>query len=199
MNVRQRGYDQHGFTLIEMIGVVAVIGILASVAAPMIFDAIRNARVTAFVEDVNALKTAVTRYYNDTGVFPNHIPTDARENYKVLLRNPAAAPVAGWDGPYIEKDIVNPFRADGYRGIVSTGNANFQFDLDGDGNVDTTRATVLRIDNVSDTDAQRISDILDNDGDVVSGTGSWQASGRVKRYGTNSDHPHILLVYLVRE
>lgn len=194
MNVRQRG-----FTLIEMIGVVAVIGILASVAAPMIFDAIRNARVTAFVEDVNALKTAVTRYYNDTGTFPTHIPTDSRDTTKVLLRNPAASPIAGWDGPYVEKDIVNPFRAGGYRGIVSTTNANFQFDLDGDGNVDTTSVTVLRMDNVSDTDAQRISDILDSDGDVATGTAAWQAAGRVKRYGTNSDHPHILLVYMARE
>lgn len=194
MQVRIRG-----FTLIEMIGVVAVIGILASVAAPMIFDAIRNARVTAFVEEANSLRTAVTNYYNDTGNFPNHRPTSTNANLKVLLTNPAAAPIAGWSGPYIEKDIDNPFQAGANRGIWNTNAANYQFDLDGDGNVDTTQVAVLRMDQVSDADARRISDILDNDGDIESGTNAWFSSGRVKRFGTNSDHPHILLVYLARE
>ena len=194
MHVRNRG-----FTLIEMVGVVAVIGILASVAAPMIFDAIRNARVTAFVEEANTLRTAVTNFYNDTGQFPNHQPLSTNVRNRTLLTNPAASPVAGWNGPYLEKDIDNPFRAGAARGVWNSTNANYQFDLDGDGTVDTTRVAVLRMDQVSDADAQRISDILDNDGDVTTGTNAWFASGRVKRFGANSDHPHILLVYLASE
>ena len=188
-----------GFTLIEMIDVVAVIGILASVAAPMIFDAIRNARVTAFVEEANSLRAAVTTYYNDTGTFPNHRPLSSAANQKVLMSNPAASPIAGWNGPYIEKEIKNPFNPSGQLGLWNETNANYQFDLDGDGNVDTTRVSVLRMDNVSDEDARRISDILDDDGDVTSGNGAWYAAGRVKRYGTNSNHPHILLVYMARD
>ncbi|MEM9056612.1 MAG: prepilin-type N-terminal cleavage/methylation domain-containing protein [Pseudomonadota bacterium] len=188
-----------GFTLIEMIGVVAVIGILASVAAPMIFDAIRNARVTAFVEEANSLRTAVTNYYNDTGAFPNHRPLSTAVTQKVLMTNPSTAPIPGWNGPYIEKEIANPFNPSGQRGLWNETNANYQFDLDGDGNVDTTRVSVLRMDNVSDEDARRISDILDGDGDVTTGNGAWFAAGRVKRFGVNSDNPSILLVYMARE
>ena len=75
---------QRGFTLMEMIGVMAVIAILVSVATPMIFDAMRTAKVTSFVEEVNVVKTAVASYYEDTGSFPTHIPTDKKEKNRQL-------------------------------------------------------------------------------------------------------------------
>ncbi len=184
---------QAGFTLMEMIGVVAVIAILASMATPMIFDAIRSARVTAFVEDVNVLRTAVARYYEDTGQFPTHIPTDTRDG-RSLLSNRRTNPIGGWAGPYIEKQFENPFQEGGYRSILSTNNANYQFDLDGDGTIDTSGVSVVRIDNVSDTDARKISDILDGDGDVATrrgfmeSCGSCEALRRHRRGSTAADY-----------
>ncbi len=189
---------QNGFTLMEMIGVMAVIAILVSVATPLIFDAIRNAKVTAFVEDVNMIKGAIAQYYEDTGDFPTHIPTDNRDRNKNLMKDNPARPIGGWDGPYIEKELDNPFQEGGYRAILTSTNANFQFDLDGDGTVDTTSVAVIRIDNVSDEEARAISNILDGDGDVDNGNGAWNAAGRVKRYGVNSDHPNRLLIYIAR-
>lgn len=187
---------EHGFTLMEMIGVMAVIAILVSVATPMIFDAIRNAKVTAFVEDVNQLKGAVAQYYEDTGNFPTHVPTDDRAQYRLLMKNNPDRPIRGWNGPYLEKEMDNPFTEGGYRAVMSSNNANFQFDLDGDGTVDTSSAAFVRIDGVSDEEARAISDIFDNDGDVTSGSGAWNAAGRVKRYGVNSDNASILLIYI---
>ena len=189
---------QRGFTLMEMIGVMAVIAILASIATPMIFEAIRNAKVTAFVEDLNTLRTAVARFYEDTGNYPIHIPTDTRDSRKQLIRNDAANPVAGWDGPYLEKEFNNPFDEGAYRAILSTANANYQFDFDGDGNVDTNSVVVIRVDRVSDEEARKISDIIDNDGSELQGATSWQCSGRVKRFGTNCDHANRLLIYLAK-
>lgn len=189
---------QTGFTLMEMIGVVAVIAILASMATPMIFEAIRNARVAAFVEDVNVIRSAVARYYEDTGLFPTHVPTDSRNGRQLLLRNRTGNPIGGWDGPYLDKDFENPFRENGYRAILSTANANYQFDLDGDGAVDTSGVAVIRIDNVSDRDAQKISDILDNDGDAVTGDAAWNKAGRVKRFGTAGTDRSRLLIFLSR-
>lgn len=189
---------QSGFTLMEMIGVVAVIGILASMATPMIFESIRNAKVTAFVEEVNVLRTAVARYYEDTGGFPVHVPTDDRDGYSLLTQNSASSPVGGWDGPYIEKEFENPFNQNGYRSVLSTTDANYQFDLDGDGNMDTSNVAVVRVDDVSDTEAQMISDLLDNDGDVTSGNGAWNVAGRVKRHGITGNHSHVVLIYLSR-
>ncbi|MEM7082039.1 MAG: prepilin-type N-terminal cleavage/methylation domain-containing protein [Pseudomonadota bacterium] len=189
---------QLGFTLMEMIGVVAVIAILASMATPMIFDSMRNAKVTAFVEDVNVMRTAVARYYEDTGLFPVHIPTDQRDGRRMLMSNSSSNPVGGWDGPYIEKEFDNPFRDGGFRSVISTANANYQFDLDGDGNVDTAGVAVLRVDNVSATEARMISDLLDNDGDVDSGTAAWNRAGRVKRLGANGNSNSSLIIYLTR-
>lgn len=189
---------QRGFTLMEMIGVMAVIAILVSVATPMIFEAIRNAKVTAFVEDVSMLKGAVAQYYEDTGEFPTHIPTDNRDRNKQLMKDNAANPIRGWNGPYLEKELDNPFSEGSYRGVLTSSNANFQFDLDGDGTVDTSSVSVIRIDRVSDEEARAISDILDNDGTEDSGSDAWYAAGRVKRYGVNSDHPHSLLIYISR-
>lgn len=189
---------QAGFTLMEMIGVVAVIAILASMATPMIFDAIRSARVTAFVEDVNVLRTSVARYYEDTGQFPTHIPTDTRDGRSLLLSNSRNNPVGGWAGPYIEKQFENPFQEGGYRSILTTNNANYQFDLDGDGTIDTSGVSVLRIDNVSDADARKISDILDGDGDMTRGAASWNRAGRVKRYGATGNDQRRLIIFLSR-
>lgn len=189
---------QRGFTLMEMIGVMAVIAILVSIATPMIFDAIRDAKVTSFAEDVNMLKGAIAQYYEDTGQFPTHIPTDNRDRNKQLMKDNPANPIRGWNGPYLEKELANPFLDGGYRAVLTSTNANFQFDLDGDGTVDTTSVAVIRIDQVSDEEARAISDIFDNDGSQNSGTGAWNAAGRVKRYGVNSDHPHSLLIYIAK-
>lgn len=187
---------QRGFTLMEMIGVMAVIAILVSVATPMIFDAIRNAKVTAFVEDVNMVKGAVAQYYEDTGSFPTHIPSDNRDRNKRLMKNDASSPVNGWNGPYMEKDLGNPFTEGAYAAVLVSSNANYQFDLDGDGTPDTSNVALIRVDQVTDEEAKAISDIFDNDGSVDSGSDAWNAGGRVKRYGVNSDHAHSLLIYI---
>ncbi|MEM7233820.1 MAG: prepilin-type N-terminal cleavage/methylation domain-containing protein, partial [Planctomycetota bacterium] len=68
MRTTQQG--QKGFTLMEMIGVVAVIAILAAMATPMIFDAILDARVSAVLQQARTLETAAARYYTDTGQWP---------------------------------------------------------------------------------------------------------------------------------
>jgi prepilin-type N-terminal cleavage/methylation domain-containing protein len=51
------------FTLIEMIGVLAIIGILAAVVAPRVIESIRDAKVTSAISSVNAAKTASLNYY----------------------------------------------------------------------------------------------------------------------------------------
>src|SRR5262245_31498766 len=58
---------QQGFTLIEMIGVLAVIAILASLLIPKIFEAINNARVNNAAVTVNTCKTAIADHYAKFG------------------------------------------------------------------------------------------------------------------------------------
>ncbi|MCZ6798929.1 MAG: prepilin-type N-terminal cleavage/methylation domain-containing protein, partial [Nitrospirae bacterium] len=56
-----------GFTLIEMIGVLAVIAILAALVLPKVFDVIAESRVNAIAASVKTYETSMAKYYGDLG------------------------------------------------------------------------------------------------------------------------------------
>ncbi|MEM8981574.1 MAG: prepilin-type N-terminal cleavage/methylation domain-containing protein [Pseudomonadota bacterium] len=188
--------NSRGFTLMEMIGVVAVIAILAAMATPMIFDAIRNARVSAFAQDIRTVKAAVARFYADTGRFPMHRPNNGNTNNHQLLRNTTGG-IPGWEGPYIENELEGPIpQTSGNFGVwPSRTQAVNQFDLDGDGTVDTTSTTVMFVTITSEADARKLSDIFDGDGDVETGASAWFTGGIVKRQNGNNNY----VIYLAGE
>src|SRR5215468_6701873 len=63
----RRAINQSGFTLIEMIGVLAVIAILAAVLIPKVFEAINNAKVNNAAMSCNTVKTALADHYAKAG------------------------------------------------------------------------------------------------------------------------------------
>src|SRR5207249_10798340 len=70
---RARLGNQRGFTLIELMIVVAIIGILAAIAIPLYANVQARARVAKAQADLRTLASAVSMYQAHTGTFPNVI------------------------------------------------------------------------------------------------------------------------------
>jgi type IV pilus assembly protein PilA len=92
---------QQGFTLIELMIVVAIIGILAAIAIPAYQDYTIRAQVSEGLNLAAGAKAAVTEFYQDRGVYPTDnveaglsVPTDIEGNYVTSV----AATVAGGQG-----------------------------------------------------------------------------------------------------
>jgi type IV pilus assembly protein PilA len=64
---------QKGFTLIELMIVVAIIGILAAIAIPAYSDYTERAKVSELVTIASACKASVSEFYQSEGVFPTDV------------------------------------------------------------------------------------------------------------------------------
>lgn len=91
--------SKKGFTLIELMVVIAIIGVLSSVLAPQIFKQINKGRQSAVVSFYNNLKTATSSYYADTEQWP---ATGATGIGCLTATSQGSCP-AGWAGPYIDR------------------------------------------------------------------------------------------------
>lgn len=107
-NVRCTG-SQRGFTLIEIMVVVVILGILASVIVPRIMDNPDKARVAKARHDIQALESALDVYRLDNYVYPT---TD--QGLEALVSPPTSAPEApNWkQGGYIKKLRKDPWGND---------------------------------------------------------------------------------------
>ncbi len=190
-------HKQKGFTLIEVVGVMAVIAIIAAAAVPRIFGAIEDAKVSSLISQAKAIGISVVQFQKDTGKWPRHTPTSTDENVHQLMVNKGSGgqPIEGWDGPYLEQKLTNTFSPGGYQDVVITNSTAYACDLDGNGAQDGN-FIIYRVDGITDAVAKKVSSIMDKDSNVETGDGSWKKAGRVKRY--NGDHTSILLICLGR-
>ncbi|MHA6192873.1 type II secretion system major pseudopilin GspG [Pseudomonas wadenswilerensis] len=100
---RRQGKRQAGFTLIEIMVVVVILGILAAMVVPKVLDRPDQARATAARQDIAGLMQALKLYRLDQGRYPNQ-----NQGLKALVEKPANAGQGSGRG-YLERLPNDPW------------------------------------------------------------------------------------------
>ncbi|HEY0201053.1 MAG TPA: type II secretion system major pseudopilin GspG [Burkholderiaceae bacterium] len=95
---------QHGFTLIELMVVLVIIGVLAALIVPNVLDRADDARATAARTDVNNIMQALKLYRLDNQRYPT-----AEQGLQALITRPTAQPAPTNWRPYVEKLPNDPW------------------------------------------------------------------------------------------
>ena len=199
-----------GFTLIEMIGVLAVIAILAALLIPKVFQAITEARINTVPVGCATAKTGTVDNYAKNGGLANVSPTSAWADVPTT----AGSTGADYDdevllaGGFIDKPFAPRVgttadvllgNVTGYTGATAVGAAaGLTYDLDGDTDNDVigTHVVFAQITGVPIADAQAISARID--GITMSqteGTTTQDIEGRVK-YAADATGLTTVFIYL---
>jgi general secretion pathway protein G len=95
------GRRRSGFTLLELVVVIIVLGLLAGIVAPQIIGRLSEAKSTTARTQIALLSVALDGYRLDNGAYPT---TD--QGLAALREKPTRSPVpANWRGPYLRKDV----------------------------------------------------------------------------------------------
>ena len=87
-----------GFTLLELLVVVVIIGLLAGLVAPLYFGQVGKSEVNVAKAQIDALEKALDQYRLDTGHYPS-----PELGLRALLERPLNEPK--WAGPYLRKEV----------------------------------------------------------------------------------------------
>jgi len=81
----------------EMVIVMAIIGILASIVAPMVMTALTRAREATLQQDLKTMRKLIDDYYGDKGVFPPSLQVLVTQGYlRAIPRDPVNGNKAEW-------------------------------------------------------------------------------------------------------
>ena len=91
-----------GFSLIELLIVMIILGLIASLVGPRMFGKLGVAKQKTAKTQIEMLMTALDAYRLDMGIYP-----DSQEGLEALMANPGDD---RWDGPYLAKELpVDPW------------------------------------------------------------------------------------------
>lgn len=90
--------SSRGFTLLELLVVMVIIGLLAGFVAPKYFSQVGKSEVKVARAQIDALGKALDQYRLDVG----HYPTTEQGLASLVMRQPGEEK---WDGPYLQKDV----------------------------------------------------------------------------------------------
>ena len=89
--------DRRGFTLLELLVVIVIIGLLASYVGPRYFSQLGKSEITTAKAQMQAFARALDHYRLDVGRYPN-----TEQGLNALLNRPSNEPK--WNGPYLQNN-----------------------------------------------------------------------------------------------
>jgi len=111
---------KQGFTLLELLVVIVIIGLLAGYVAPRYFSQVGRSEIQVARAQIESLEKALDQYRLDMRRYPS-----AEEGLQALVAKPENAP--GWGGPYLKKAV--PLDPWGHPYAYRTPGQKGEFDL----------------------------------------------------------------------
>jgi general secretion pathway protein G len=96
--LKEKPHRQAGFTLIELMIVLFILGLLAALVAPRLMGRVGKAKQKTAQAQIQMLATALDLYHLDVGRYPTE-----EEGLKSLYAKPES--LSGWSGPYMDKAV----------------------------------------------------------------------------------------------
>ena len=94
-----RRFAERGFTLIEMLVVISIIGLIMALVGPRVLNFLSQSKVKAAKIQIESLTSALDLYVLDTGQYPSN-----SEGLEALMQRPGT--VTSWGGPYLKGNVV---------------------------------------------------------------------------------------------
>ncbi|RLA49007.1 MAG: type II secretion system protein GspG [Gammaproteobacteria bacterium] len=102
----RRVHRQSGFTLMELLVVLAILGLLMSLVGPRVLSQLGGAKTKTAAIQIKDLEQSLEMYKLDVGRFPSN-----DEGLVALVARPAGS--TGWNGPYLKSDVpLDPWKRD---------------------------------------------------------------------------------------
>ncbi len=88
-----------GFTLVEMLVVITIIGLVMALVGPRVLNYLGESKVKAAKIQIESFTAALDLYYLDNGAYPT-----GSEGLTALVKRPGSSPA--WNGPYLKTNTV---------------------------------------------------------------------------------------------
>jgi general secretion pathway protein G len=95
----RRRHGEAGFTLVEILVVITIIGLIMAIVGPRVLNYLGESKVKAARIQIESLGSALDLYYLDMGRYPN-----SNDGLAALVQRPGNA--EEWNGPYLKGGVV---------------------------------------------------------------------------------------------